>query len=368
MKVLYDPQVFSQQRYGGASRYFCELIPRLKGFSDTHVTLVAGLVTNEHLRDASDAMGSSLVGCLLPHGVAPGRALAALNRRFFEFMAPRCPADLYHPTYYRPLAHRFVGKRVITIYDMTHEALPELFGSDDPTVKRKRLAAERADGVICISDRTADDVRSILNVPEHKLVVIPLGAPPPVTTPAPRVVQTPYLLYVGQRYHYKNFAMLVDALAGAPDIMREHLLVCVGGSRPTRGERQQLDEAGLRDRTRFLQCGDATRTALYTHAAAFVYPSLYEGFGLPLLEAMQAGCPTLASRRGALPEVGGEACLYFDPESRDEFITQLRIVLADRLVRQALVAEGKKRAALYSWDRTAELTYAFYARLLGGES
>ena len=361
MRVLYDYQIFEEQRHGGASRYFCALIRHLLATGQVDVRVAVGLSGNRHLLDNRDALRDSLRGVVRPFGFLPPRAARTLNRLFFTCTYARFHAEIYHATY-RLLAPGFRGRRVITVLDMIHEKFKHLIPRGDPTAQWKKEAVARADGIICLSHATARDLRDILRVPEEKTCVIHLGVdlPPP---PEPPSVSEPYILYVGHRGSYKNFDVVLRALGRAPAILAPYRLVCFGGTPPTHEEYGALRALGLEGRVEFRGGSDAALAGLYQHAAAFVYPSMYEGFGLPLLEAMQAGCPVVASSGGSLPEVGGDAALYFDPASEEELRQRLAAVLGDAELRGTLVGRGRTRAGAFSWAETAKRTLEFYRRI-----
>jgi glycosyltransferase involved in cell wall biosynthesis len=184
--------------------------------------------------------------------------------------------------------------------------------------------------------------------------------------PSPgRVIDGPYVLFVGIRPAYKNFDLLLKAFASLPEIRSSHQLVLFGGQPLRDVEVELIRSLGLSDRVKWLGSGDDAMLAnLYTHAAVYAYPSLYEGFGMPLLEAFTYRCPVVASSASSLPEVGGDAALYFDPTSVDDLAEKISRILSDESLRQKLIAAGIERLNLFSWDRCARETADFYRRLL----
>ena len=263
--------------------------------------------------------------------------------------------------------------RVVTVHDLIYEAYPDVF----PKARLMALRAlvprmlRRADRVITISEASARDIAERYDVPRPKIVVIHLGpGRAPLALEDDEIdrhvrdagVREPYVLSVATTQRHKNLAALIEAFAQARRAEPDLTLALVGAAgRADATLRAAIVRAGLADAVAL--CGrvdDATLDALYARAQLFVYPSLYEGFGLPLLEAMERGVPVLSSDATSLPEVGGEACEFVDAR-RPEAIAQAIVDLAgDGERRGRLVDAGRMRAAQFTWRRAAEETIAVY--------
>jgi len=230
----------------------------------------------------------------------------------------------------------------------------------------KRDAVLAADAVLCISESTRRDLLDVLPVPAERVVVTHLAGGVDAAAAGPPVGGAPYLLHVGSRAAgYKNFDRLVTAFARLAARERDLVLRVVGLPLDAR-ERRLLDDAGVA--ARVVHEGvvaDARLAALYRDAVALVYPSLYEGFGIPPLEAAACGGVVAASRVASLPEVMGEDAAWFDPADVDDMEAVLARVVADAPYRAALAARGPARAARFSWRRTVDATVAVYAALAG---
>jgi glycosyltransferase involved in cell wall biosynthesis len=183
--------------------------------------------------------------------------------------------------------------------------------------------------------------------------------PPPVQAP-PR-----YVLFVGRRDGYKDFATLADAFAGLPD--DGTVLVAVGGGRFTDAELARLARLGIAGRTRHVEADDSALPAWYAGALAFVFPSRYEGFGLPTLEAMASGTATVLADSSSHPEVGGDVARYFPPGDSDSLCQVLAEILGDERLRASLARKGVSRAAEFTWVAAARATAAVYAAALGAD-
>lgn len=367
IKIAYDPQIWSFQTYGGVSRYFCEISDRIAKKSNTHVSIVAPFHVNAYLPMLPKGLVSGFRGPQWNIGNRPRRLLAVLaGNTMLHQLAP----DVIHETYFFPycLGPRDT-RRVVTIYDMIHEKFPEFFPRADRTARYKAIAAKRADHVICISESTRRDAIEILGLPIDKTSVIHLGytlmasnkaiANEPKSPP-----KEAFLLYVGSRGGYKNFSHLLTAFGASPKLRTNFKLICFGGGAFQPNELQEIDALGL-NFNQVAQVGgsDAALEKYYRAATAFVYPSLYEGFGFPPLEAMSYDCPVICSNAGSIPEVVGDAGEYFDPEDLESLCKAIENVVGSDSRRQFLIAKGRSRLTYFSWDRCAADTLAVYLKL-----
>jgi glycosyltransferase involved in cell wall biosynthesis len=279
--------------------------------------------------------------------------------------------DILHETYfseddYRPLN----AKRVLTVYDMIHEKYADSFEGSIETSNPKRTAAQRADHVICISESTRQDLINICQIPIEKTSVIYLGVDSifcAVPQDADMRLNLPkkFILYVGKRDGYKNFARFLSAFAMSPYLKEHYSVVCFGGGKLSISELTLASAAGLMpNQLRLYSGGDDLLASIYRQADALVYPSLYEGFGLPPLEAMVSGCPVICSNTSSLPEIVGSAGEYFDPTSQESMIEAMEGVMSSLERRQDLIGKGYEQAAKFSWEMCAKETLGVYQKLL----
>ena len=230
------------------------------------------------------------------------------------------------------------------------------------TTWRNGTYVERADLILTISEATRADLLAIHDVGNTPVVVTPLGVDPVFGAGGPDpMAGAGYVLYVGRRDSYKDFPVLLHALAAMPDDRVQ--LLAVGGGDFDTDERQLIQELGLADRVVRRDLDDRDLAGAYAHARVFVMPSRYEGFGLPVLEAMSAGAPVIAARAASLPEVGGEAALYFEPGDHDELSGRLTAVLSDQSLAARLRRLGRSRAAGFTWSQTARRTADAYRQV-----
>ncbi|HEY1540610.1 MAG TPA: glycosyltransferase family 1 protein [Solirubrobacteraceae bacterium] len=276
----------------------------------------------------------------------------------------RLGADLVHtPNCFLPLARPCMG--VVTIHDLAFEVFPEDFSPRTGWKYRTFTprAARSAQRVICVSGYTANDVVRRYDVDEARVRIIPNAPSLPIgDAPVPDPGDGPYLLAVGDLRPKKNLLRLVEAFRRLRGEGLEHRLVLAGVDS---GEGERVREAAGGEPvmlTGYLP--DAAMDALMRGADALVHPSLYEGFGLVLVEAMARGVPVLAARATALPETGGDACDYFDPLDVGDMATAIRRAVDDRAHHAELARRGIERAATLSWASSAALTVAVYEEML----
>ena len=274
--------------------------------------------------------------------------------------------DVAHPTYYNLLTqHELKEYRcpvVVTVYDMIHDLFPDDTMNAAAEIETKRRAVLNAQAVICISENTKQDLLNSYSIPERKVSVVHLasGIDSTLAHGNDPVPTRPYYLYVGKRTGYKNFDRLLRAFANAFGGSID-MALCVVGDPFTLSERELIAQLNLTNRVEYYgQVNDAQLAKLYRCSVAFVYPSLYEGFGIPLLEAMSCGTAVVASNCSSIPEVVGDAAVFFDPASIDDMTTALLSLSDNESYRQCLIARGQKRARMFNWDKTVEQTLKVY--------
>jgi glycosyltransferase involved in cell wall biosynthesis len=364
MRILYDHQVFSLQDAGGASRYHFELVRNLQQLDEVAIEVLMGLNGSVMPFAALQRPHTRVFG--RHTAVRPGPARYAINEVFSAIMAPlRGRVDIYHPTLYRALP--WVGRRrvVVTHHDCIHERFPHLFRNAPTIIESKRKLFARADAVVCVSKSSRDDLHRFYDVAEKKTHVVYHGFSPLPSVPSegPERMK-PYLLYVGSRASYKNFGLLLEAFFRS-GLAGSHRLLAVGGGEFTATERQRIAALGLTSSVSVVpKAEDATLARAYRDAALFIYPSLYEGFGFPPLEAMSMGCPVLVSRTSSLPEICGDAAFYFDPSDVEELSQSLTAVLADERGLALKRTLGAQQVRLYDWTRSALSTFEVYRSVL----
>jgi glycosyltransferase involved in cell wall biosynthesis len=369
MRIFYDHQAFSLQDAGGVSRYQYELIRNLQGSSDVQMELLMGL--NASVLPFSKLHNGQTKVLSWRTGIRPGYPRYALNELMSSLLAPaQGKFDIYHAMLYRSIPFVRRGRLVVTHHDCTHERFPQLFRNASFIMQKKRKLFARADAIICVSEASRRDLLHFYDVAEKKTYVVyhgfsPLGVAPSFAELAGES-SVPYLLYVGSRTDYKNFPLLLEAFSRS-GLAGDYRLLVVGGGAFSAEEEARIGSLGLSDWITVVPKADeATLARAYRNAALFVYPSLYEGFGFPPLEAMSLGCPVLVLRTSSLPEVCGDAVFYFENSDPDELSHALVSTLRDTpgiAIKRRL---GEQQLRLYDWSRTASNTLNVYRALLPG--
>jgi glycosyltransferase involved in cell wall biosynthesis len=366
MKILYDYQIFSSQQYGGISRYFFEIANRIAASCEHEVAVLAPFFVNRYLRNRD---GVRLHGMRMPYFPYCGIVFGAANRTATRlFPRERRSADIVHETYYSPAnCYPPSTKRVTTVHDMIHERFPDNFSPDGRVRQAKRHAVAQADHVICDSHNTKKDLIELAGVPDEKITVVHLGVSPASGNPVPKPVdvERPFVLYVGLRIPaYKNFERLLEVYSRSALLRENFSLVCFGGGPFNRRELDLMNTMQIPSRkVKHVAGADDVLAGLYASAAVLVYPSVYEGFGIPPLEAMSFGCPVACANGGSLPEVAGAAAEMFDPLDSEEMTAAIENVLSTPERAKDLIRRGYEHIKQFSWDRCAEETLNVYKKI-----
>jgi glycosyltransferase involved in cell wall biosynthesis len=383
MKVLFDHQTFSVQTYGGISRTFYELIKAYNSDAEVEADLSTEFTPNQYLHSDADLKSKYNYDYPQSNEILPklkfkgkSRLSRALGVKGFDYIAQnkfntieklkKGDFDVFHPTYYDPYFLDYLNGKpfVITFLDLIHEMYPELMMWDKSYVPRREIA-EKASKIIAISEVTKNDIVEIYNIDPAKIEVIHLASSLNTSLVNDNLkLPEKYLLFVGNRELYKNFYFMARVFAALSKEDPELHLVCAGGGKFKPVEEEYLKILGIENKVVFAGSDDATIATCYRKAKAFITPSLYEGFNIPIVEAFSSGCPVLASNAGPSPEVGGDAVEYFSPKDFGSMKTAIRNVVYDEKRREKLISKGMERSKLYSWERTAKLTKDVYKSLI----
>ncbi len=240
---------------------------------------------------------------------------------------------------------------------MTHELFPEMFLRSDNSRVWKKNAIKRADHIICISNNTKNDLMNIYNLKENSISVIHHGYKSLCTydnntTSFGINKLRPFILFVGHRSGYKNFNKFLKGFSTSKRLMQDFDILCFGGAKFSVAEILNIEALGFKDgQVRYVNGSDAELSFLYSQSRAFIYPSLYEGFGFPLLEAMAFNCPIIASNTSSMPEVCEDAALYFDPNNSDDICQKIeQLVYSDDLIRSLKLIASQQLLKFNSID------------------
>lgn len=377
IRVIVDWGVYYEAK-GGGFRYFREILPRISKTSGFEVVLVSDLDASVEAPADTPLVKTRITpkGHWFPDGRVK-RLLSTARKKIDAAywrvkMAGKLDGAVFHSPYYTVCPLDAIPQ-VVTVHDLITEKFPaETAASSFDVIRRQKAESIRsATRLIAVSQKTRDDLCEIFSVSPDKVDVIPHGvdfnffsaALPAEDQQRFRTthgLNAPYLLHVGGRLNHKNFARLLEAFATSR--FRQDTLLVAAGEPWDDNERSMADRFGVRDRLRLVtHPSDGDLRALYRLARVFVCPSFYEGFGLPLLEAMAGGAPVAAGRGGSIPEVVGDAGVLFDPFDCQDIASKIESLL-DESKAAHYIELGRRRAAHFTWDRTAIDTMRCYER------
>ena len=365
MKILYNHQIF-HLKYGGIARYHIELANNLALYKNKEVTIKINspfFKTNSLSNINRNILFS---GFKVPDFKGSGRLCLIMNSFLSPILSKHYDPNIIHNTYYNAAKYNTRhAKKIITVYDMIHELFPDQFAKEDKTTELKKFAVADADHIICISNNTQKDLIKFFNVNINKTSVIHLGFSfGTKEIKNPEKTNKPYLLYVGSRTGYKNFIRFIEAYS-APKIKNFFDLIIFGSNKLNNEEISLFNRLQIpKENFKQVNGDDTVLAGYYKNASLFVYPSLYEGFGLPPLEAMHHGCPVVCSNAGSIPEVVGNAALLFDPYSVESIRDTITSVVYDDKLRLSLTLKGFKQVKKFSWEKCARETYKVYKEVL----
>lgn len=382
MKVLFDSQAFDMQTHGGVSKCFAELYKHLPSDVDAHIGIKE--TDNVYLRSMGfasqyDDYNHFLIKRNFPlkrilykatRNIQAGHPKTwdrwpNLNRFEMERLLRIGDFDVFHPTFFDDYFLRLLGEKpfVLTVHDMIPELFPKYYPPNEHQILMKKKLIPLATHIVAVSNQTKKDIMNIFQVPEEKITVVYHGADTKSYYPSVGTkFEFDYLLYIGERHMYKNF---IPFCRDCMPILHRHKdlkIVCTGKAF-SQEELFFFDAFGMKER--FIHLFVETRQELldlYHHAIAFVYPSSYEGFGIPIIEAYTADCPVMLNRASCFPEIAGEAAVYFEmrkdcSDFEEKFET---IYHMNSTEREQLLVGQRERLKLYSWERSAmELTQVY---------
>ncbi len=361
MKVTFDSQIFTLQEYGGISRYICSLACHLDEIEGVDANIVAPLYINAYLNKLSKKL---VTGIKISRVAKTGMIVHLCSLFLARNLIARHAPQIIHETYFSPKLMAPKGiPTILTVYDM----IDELFASKivNKYLDWKRIASQRADHVICISECTRRDLIKLYDLPEDKVSVVYLGFDALIPSVAKIEKTKPYLFYVGHRGGYKNFEGFLRAYAHSSWLSTQFDVLCFGGGAFSNVEKALFKELNVSDEQLHQMTGNDEQLACYYRdAALFIYPSLYEGFGIPPLEAMSLGCPVACSNTSSIPEVVGDAAEYFDPNDSQSIRAAIELVLTSTERQTDLINKGYERCTQFTWERCAQETLAVYKALL----
>jgi glycosyltransferase involved in cell wall biosynthesis len=355
--VIFGPEIWSLQNEGGISRYFQELI---KGLSKNGIggEIFAQSNSNERFEKLE----------------SPNFAISILNdarvssNQINQLLDSTRHGAIFHPTYYSRNHKNIARKipRVITVFDMISELYPEKKPRFRKVIDDKRISIQNSDLILSISEQTRNDLIHFYGIPKDRILVTYLGSNLHLLPTAndAREIKSEYILYVGKRDGYKNFSNFVTAYSHSKSLKENFLIVAIGGGEFTPSELFDFQKLGISNNVTHVDANDKQLAMYYRNAACLVYPSLYEGFGLPPVEAMSLNCVVIGSTGGSIPEICKNAAQYFDPTSIDSIEHVVSTTLSDVQKMEHMRKLGQKVAESFTWEKTASDTLEAYKSLI----
>lgn len=383
MKVLYDHQIFEHQRIGGVSRYFAEIIDHLPSDVETDVSVQYAF--NEYLNrlkvpfEWKDQLISYY--SFLPNFSFKGKKrlyyylekmypdkypnFYKINEAKTIYKLQKGDFDIFHPTFYGDyyLDHLQGKPYVLTVHDMIIELYPEFINSPE-FIKRKKKLIENAAHIIAVSENTKRDIINVFGTSSDKISVIYHASSLIDSGSIVQNLPDKYLLYVGdRRLGYKNFTFFISSVQSLL-LENENLFLVCTGDHFTSDENNYFEALGLKNKIKIIFVKDTELLSLYQSAEMFIYPSYYEGFGIPILESFQAECPVILSNCSCFPEVARDAGVYFDPKSPQQLRSAIQSLLNNNAFKEEAVNKGKLRLQEFSWQKSALQTLDVYKNVL----
>ena len=350
-KIIYDNIIYSLQELGGISRYWTELIKRIltkKNF-------------NFYEKKNKNLFRKEVDITILNESKIPFKLL-----RFFPFQKRLPKKSIFHSSYYRTTLQKDVVK-IITVYDFIDEYYGSNFASKI-NAWQKKLALKNADGIICISNNTKKDLFKFLpNIDKQKIKTIYISSEENFFkirslnsimkySEFNNLYNKKIILFVGSRKKlYKNFSLVVDIVSA----LKECVLVSVGPEKITKTEKKLMNKKLYERHYHFINLSSEKLNELYNLSFCLLYPSMYEGFGIPILEAMNAGCPVVSVNTSSIPEVAGDAAILIDKIKKENFTHAIRL-LSNKNFKTKLINKGFAQAKKFSWNKCFKETVEFY--------
>lgn len=366
MKVLFDYQAFYLLKFGGVSNGIVQIIsnfPKNVEFeiavkeSDNVHLRESELVDIEPIKNPMDSFITkysikgkaklyNMCSSLFPNMTSLGR-----NRKYSIDKLKEGNFDIFHPTFYDDYFLPFLNGKpyVLTIHDM----IPERIGYMSPQIEMKKKLVNQAAHIATNSDSTKSDIMDILGVPESKITVIYRGAPSEFIPSSP-LIEAKYVLFVGQRKGYKLFMPMIISLLPVMERHKDIYIVCTG-SEFTKDEIAFFTKNGIIDRLIHIAPDNKGMMNLYANALCFIYPSSYEGFGIPILEAFKANCPTLLNKTSCFPEIAQDAAIYFKLTNNSSNLEEVmeHFLSMKKSEIDCLKKKQQKRLEFFSWEKAA---------------
>lgn len=373
IKILFDPQIFNEQKFGGISRVYTELFIQFNKIAEIQIDCSLFYTENIHYQESpmfSDSFQKrnnillKMSKILRPY--RPKKLIRKNTEKTIELLKAQ-EFDLYIPTYYDPYFLDYLGDKpfVLTVHDMIHELFPQYFGPDKITIPSKKRLINQATKIIAISHSTKKDILAFYpHIDPSKIEVVYLGHSAKPEAEIQPDLPEKYILFVGNRSFYKNFRFFLKAIAPVLKLHPDTQLLCAGGNGFSPEEIEWIAALNVSGQVIQQNFRDDELTNYYKKALFFVFPSAYEGFGIPVLESMASGCPIILTNYSSFPEVAGDAALYYELDNPRDLADKITLLLEDPQLRESLRIKGLDQAKKFSWEKMAKGYLNIYKKVI----
>lgn len=361
MKIYYDYQIFLHQKFGGISKYYINLINNLD--QEVQKLIVAPFHRNYYLKNQNENVKKFKYFDIKKKNITTISRF--LNKNYTKLLYNYQTPDVFHFTYFNEKYYlKKKSSYVMTMYDL----IKEKFYSDQFKYEKinKIKYFNCMDKIICISENTKKDLMDYYNLPKELIEVVHLGVSfnKDYIKIDSKLPNKPYLLFVGDRSRYKNFKNFIFAYIKSERLKKDFDVLCFGGDEFQMEEINFFKESGINQKIKQITGGDLELNYVYKNARCFIFPSFYEGFGLPLLESMNMDCPVVCSNTSCFPEVANNAAMMFDPHNIENLIYEIESVAYDDQKISDLIIKGRKNINNFSWKKCADHTLKVYKSVI----
>ncbi len=359
MKILFDYQVFNWQKKGGISRFISEIIANLKVQKSNKIALSVINSVNIHyktnmLYKSSIRKYALYFYFLFKHGK---RALGRFNYFYSVALLESQKFDVFVPTYYDNYFLQYIGDKpfVVIVHDMIHEIFPEILVNSKQLIEQKKNLIYKSKKIIAVSISTKKDILKFYpDIDPQKIDIVHLGFSVTQKEILPNIkLPKDYILFVGERGAYKNFHFFIMSLYKLLLEDNKLHILCIGGETFSDEELHLFKQLNILDKIQQYYAKDEELYTIYHKAKVFVFPSRYEGFGIPILEAMASDCPVVLSQSSSFPEVAGDAGVYFKLDDEADLYIKVKEMLDNEDHRSFYIKKGRENITRFSWLNTA---------------
>lgn len=367
MRLLISPQIFDEQKFGGISRYYTEIFTVLAKENQTEIIFPIHFTNNIHFKESGLYKTKNIYFLFYTFlniiGISVRKKTKRLNNKFLHNILKDDNFDLFIPTYYSLDFLSYINSKpyVLTVYDMIHELFPESVINGKEIVRNKLVLIENASKIIAVSQNTKRDIiRLYPHIEESKIEVIYHGNSIKIDPKVEIDLPENYILFVGVRQHYKNFIFLIESIFTLFEKNPDLVLICAGGGKFSKEEKKMITSLGLENRIIQRYFKDNELGTYYNKAKCFVFPSEYEGFGIPVLESLACNCPVVLPYNSSFPEVAGDAGVFYELNNGKDLLEKISNLIQDEKLRMKHIQLGREQVGKFSWDEAAKKCLELY--------